>query len=123
MKPETAAALRKLDSRQACELVAFMAELMPPEEFCNALNVPAKDESSDTLSEHGSPIYDELIERFSEDIPREMLRLDELHEAICEGRAQDALDILIDATGENLRPARQQNYLFPHRAPILKLEF
>lgn len=41
---------------------------------------------------------------------------DRLHEAICEGRKQDAIDILNKILpAANLRPAHIQNDLFPNR--------
>lgn len=45
-----------------------------------------------------------------------LLDIDRLHEAICEGRKQDAIDILNDILPDaNLRPAKIQNSLFPDR--------
>lgn len=42
--------------------------------------------------------------------------LDRLHEAICEGRKQDAIDILADMFPDHaLRSVRDQNALFPNR--------
>lgn len=40
-----------------------------------------------------------------------------LHDAICEGRRQDAIDILNDVTGENYRSVAEQRNLFPDRVP------
>jgi hypothetical protein len=125
MKPETAAALRKLDVRQSIELVRFMAELMSPQDFCDALlQTPKEPGDGYNLSANGDPIYAELLERFGGHlIDPDDLKIDQLHEAICEGRAQDVLDILTEATRENLRPVRDQNYLFPDRVRAIGWEF
>ena len=42
---------------------------------------------------------------------------DRIHDAICEGRRQDAIDILNDVTGGNYRSVREQANLFPDRVP------
>lgn len=39
----------------------------------------------------------------------------DLHDAICEGRRQDAIDILNEVTGDNYRSVREQANLFPGR--------
>lgn len=38
-----------------------------------------------------------------------------LHEAICEGRRQDAIDILNEISDERFRSVREQHNLFPDR--------
>lgn len=40
-----------------------------------------------------------------------------LHEAICEGRRQDAIDILNEDGEMYLRSVREQHNLFPDRVP------
>lgn len=40
-----------------------------------------------------------------------------LHEAICEGRRDDAIDILNEITGDNFRNVATQRNLFPDRVP------
>lgn len=40
---------------------------------------------------------------------------DRLHEAICENRRDDAIEILNQLTGERFRPVREQHNLFPER--------
>ncbi|TPM39349.1 hypothetical protein FJ951_26950 [Mesorhizobium sp. B2-2-3] len=42
---------------------------------------------------------------------------DRLHDAICEGSRQDAVDILNDITNGRLRSVREQRNLFPDRVP------
>jgi hypothetical protein len=40
-----------------------------------------------------------------------------LHDAICEGRRQEAVDILKEVTGQDFRSVAQQHNLFPGRVP------
>lgn len=40
-----------------------------------------------------------------------------IHEAICEGRRQDAIDILNEITGDHFRSVAEQHNLFPDRIP------
>lgn len=124
MKPQTEKALRGLDRRQRIELVAFMADICTTDEFIDALH---KDQNrANVLSSDGEAVYSELLTTYGDHlIDRDEAEgdFDRMHEAICEGRAQDALDLLASITGLDFRPAAVQNRLFPARAPTLTLEF
>lgn len=123
MKPETATALRKLDRRQRIELVTFMLELMDADEFVAAM---AHETKKDELSDDGDAVFQELLNEYGDHLVDTNVierDIDLAHEAICEGRRQDAIDILADALGFEFRPAYAQDRLFPHRAPSLLLDF
>jgi hypothetical protein len=57
------------------------------------------------------------LESEIEQMPDFHVDADRLHDAICEGRRQDAIDILNDITGGQLRSVREQRNLFPGRVP------
>jgi hypothetical protein len=64
--------------------------------------------------------HDDEIGKFeseTEQMPDFHVDADRLHDAICEGRRQDAIDILNDITGGQLRSVREQRNLFPGRVP------
>jgi hypothetical protein len=64
--------------------------------------------------------HDDEIGKFESEIeqmPDFHVDADRLHDAICEGRRQDAIDILNDITGGQLRSVREQRNLFPGRVP------
>ena len=113
MKPEMEKGLRAADIQTQVEIVELLAEIMPPGKFVDALL--AEDL---TLTDDGEKIavalpidHDELVaDFFGDDIHR-------LHDAICEGRRQDAVDILASITGEKLRSVSAQHNLFPERVP------
>lgn len=116
MKPETAAALRNLDRRQRVELVAFMADLMSAEEFVEALEHKPGDARDTVLTKDGELITNHLLESYFDHlVDVETPEVDQLHEAICEGRQQDAVDLLTAITGFDFRSVSTQNRLFPHR--------
>lgn len=114
MKPETRTAITNLDVEKQQELVALLAELMTDEEFIAALHKENGDPTTD-----GNAIISALVDMddVRDDIMGEFLEdADRIHEAICEGRKQDAIDLLNQMIPEaNLRPAAVQNSLFPDR--------
>lgn len=124
MKPETAKALRQMDPEKQVELVRFMADIMATETFVQGLHKgrPAAELLSDDgeavfaelLSDHGGHLFDR--DEAAPDFER-------LHEAICEHRAQDAIDILTSITGTDYRPASVHEFLFPRRVVAIRLEF
>ena len=115
MKKETADHIQEMDVEKQKELVAFLAKVMDAESFCEALETV-----SDTLTPDGLAVFEEMLSRWPNDADEEKASLDmdadRLHEAICEGRKQDAIDILNDIIpSANLRPVSTQNSLFPNR--------
>lgn len=68
-----------------------------------------------TNSDHGDEISD--LENKIAAMPDFNADADRLHDAICEGRRQDAIDILNDIVDGGLRSVREQNNLFPDRVP------
>lgn len=50
-------------------------------------------------------------------ISERMQRIVRLHEAICEGRRDDAIDILNEMTEWQLRSVAEQHHLVPDRVP------
>lgn len=55
----------------------------------------------------------------SEKSAENFLRMDvnQIYDAICENRRDDAIEILSEITGERLRSIREQHNLFPDRVP------
>ena len=113
MKPETEEALRARTKEQMQEIVRLMADELDAEDFVAALC------DDGDLTGDGDEIFEYLATEFglsSEQILTEDMA-DRLHEAICEGRRQDAVDLLNEITGRHHRTVEAQENLFPHRAP------
>jgi len=99
------------------EIIALLAETMTTQDFVEALENTDGDWTTDgeliadfisDAAERGD-IRDEIMSEF-------ITEADRMHEAICEGRKQDAIDILNAILPEaGLRPAHVQNDLFPNR--------
>ncbi len=115
MKPETEKAILARSTEEKQEIIALLAKHMDSDLFVGAL---LNDDSTEELSEHGADIWavlDELVDK-----PDAILSDDDasrLHDAICEGRRNDAIHILRDITGEFYRDVEAQNNLFPDRVP------
>lgn len=124
MKSETEKALRQMDPAKQVELVRFMADIMATETFMQALHKPPSD--GPELSDDGDAVFSELLEHYGGhlfDRYEYAPDFDRLHEAICENRAQDAVDILTEITGTDFRPVSAHSYLFPDRVTQIRLEF
>src|SRR5687768_3581877 len=105
MKPETAAALNKLDRRQRIEIVSHMIGIMDADEFVEAMTGPDV-RTKDELSVDGNAVFQELLNQYGDhliDTAEAEHEIDLACEAICEGRRQDALDLLADALGFEFR--------------------
>lgn len=116
MKPETEKAILARSNEEKQEIIALLAKHMEPDLFVGAL---IRDDSIDELSEDGAKIWvelDEFADRQDEVILSDY-DASRLHEAICEGRRNDAIHILRDVTGEFYRDVEAQNNLFPDRVP------
>lgn len=122
MKPETERALIALNDAAKREVIILLAKNMDPVAFAEAFY----DEDGDPTTE-GLAIIDQVAsddEPDKESIRDEVLSelvsdADILHEAICEGRKQDAIDILNTIIpGASLRPVKAQNSLFPQRVQV-----
>lgn len=127
MKQQTADFIRAMPLDKQQEIVRFMAQIMSVIEFCDALEKPRKASDDPELSSDGKAILDKLTERHqAEAIDLEEALadyVDPMHEAICEGRAQDALDLLNAAVpSAHLRDVATQNRLFPHRVMATELK-
>ena len=115
MKPETEKAILARSNEEKQEIIALLAKHMEPDLFVGAL---IKDDSIDELSDAGAKIWAEIDALVDE--PDAILSDDDatrLHDAICEGRRNDAIYILRDITGEFYRDVEAQNNLFPDRVP------
>lgn len=81
------------------------------------------DVSEDVIDANLAADKDEFdaIERENGELARKIADIsgeaNRLHEAICEGRRDDAIDILNEITGDNLRNVATQRNLFPDRVP------
>jgi hypothetical protein len=122
MKPATRSSLIGLSVAAKQEVVALLSQHLEPGEFVEALA-----DGKGNLTEQGAAIQSEISD---DDDPKETRdawlaevkanladQFTPIHEAICEGRKQDALDLLfaIVPTGVTWRTADVQNHLFPHR--------
>ena len=117
MKPETKRAMLAQPVEIQQEIIALLAETMTTQDFVEALENTDGDWTTDgeliadfisDAAERGD-IRDEIMSEF-------ITEADRMHEAICEGRKQDAIDILNAILPEaGLRPAHVQNDLFPNR--------
>ena len=90
-------------------------------EVVEALETIAGDEPEDDAAVLAGKLNEELAD-FLEDYDPDSANIDDgdldrMHEAICEGRRQDAIDILNELTGANLRSISAQRNLFPNRVP------
>lgn len=116
IKEETKTAIREkpLDYRQA--LLRFIYSTMTATEFADAFWDTAEDEWSDSAQE----IADAFEADLPEPDPWEMDGDDasRMHDAICEGRRDDAIAILQELFPyERLRSVAEQRNLFPDRVP------
>jgi hypothetical protein len=121
MKPETRKALIGLSTEAKQEVITLLSQHMDPEEFANAFYDDNGDPTTEGLAiidhvqnddENEDAVRDEIISGLIDDA-------DILHAAICEGRKQDAIDILNSLIPEaNLRRVSTQNYLFPERVHV-----
>lgn len=101
------AIVRQADKDQSVRAVAILAEELDAEDFVEGL------EDGNDLSRRGEKIYEQMSLHFEPNADLGGL----IHEAICEGRSQDAIDLLGEMTGEQFRTVEAQTNLFPHRAP------
>lgn len=113
IKQETKIALREkpLEYRQA--LLRFVYTTMSADDFAGAF--------WDADAEVWTDEADEIAEAFEAEIAEpDANYLDasdatRLHEAICEGRRQDAIDILNEISDERFRSVCEQHNLFPDK--------
>lgn len=113
LKDTTKEAIRALDFETQQELVRFIAEVMQPRGFARSFY----DKDDLDWTQMGMDIADEFgaeIERPPEPTIDEETAA-RLHEAICDGRRQDAIDILTEEAGVQFRSVREQANLFPER--------
>jgi hypothetical protein len=121
MKPETRKALIALSVEAKREVIVLLAQHMSAQEFSLAFFDEDGDPSTEGALiiqecandvESESDVRDEIMSELVSDA-------DILHAAICEGRKQDAIDLLNKLIPEaNLRPAKVQNHLFPDRVQL-----
>lgn len=141
MRPETGKGLRAASSETRREILLLLCELMGAEEIVSTFGkcadedflpnvvshmsaemtveafVSGLSETDEDLDDNGQAILDYMIENFAPDPPPELTEQDaaRLHDAICEDRRQDAIDIMNEITGYGFRSVREQANLFPSR--------
>lgn len=74
-------------------------------------------ESGNAVDKDGYDHANAEIGRLDREINYINIAASRLHDAICEGRRQDAIDILNDITNGQHRSVREQRNLFPDRVP------
>lgn len=117
MKPETEKGLRAASVETQKEIVKLLADIMAAEDFADPL---FEVDSADGLTAQGQAIFNELSddeekEAEETDSTIDDSQLDRLHEAICENRKEDAIDILREISGDYFRTVPEQKHLFPGR--------
>ncbi len=114
MKPETEKALRAASTELRQEILSLLADLMTAEDF-----VAPFTDLDDELTVCGLEILDAFREIADDDEPEISLgQIDRLHEAICDGRKQDAVDILSDISGRREWSVDEYANLFPGRVTL-----
>lgn len=115
IQEDTKASIRDkpLSYRQA--LLRFIYSTMAAGEFASAFWDDEKNEWSATAGAIADAFEAELPEPPPYELPAD--HAVRLHEAICEGRRQDAIDALNDIAGDNYRSVAEQHSLFPGRVP------
>lgn len=118
MKADTAAAIAALKTEGKQELVRYLGDLMRPEEFVASFLRDPKDGGED-YTDKGEKIAEAFAD-MSDAVSIGGLQTvaDELHAAICEGRRQDAVDILTRELPLSLMPVRAYINLFPNRIEL-----
>lgn len=116
LKSETQAAIRAMgiDSRQ--NLLRFIYSTMTASEFVGAF-----EHDDGSFTDDGNSIADAFEAEIPDAEPDNSefeLAAERLHEAICEGRRQDAVDILNEVTDLNFRTVAAQMNLFPDRITL-----
>lgn len=111
LKPETQAAIQKMPLENRQNLLRFILTTMDAAKFAAAFC-----DADGDLTETG----DQVAEAFGNKLPDEFEEenCDRLHEAICEGRRQDAVDLLNEITGMSRRSVAAQMNLFPDRITL-----
>ena len=118
MKPETRAAMLKQPLAIKQEIIALLADDLDASDFCDALM------DKDGLTDDGEEIRDELAddderEAWLDEVKGDLAdQFTPIHEAICEGRKQDAIDMpvaIIPTSVNYWRSVAEQNRLFPDR--------
>lgn len=98
-------AVKKAPLSEQKEAIAWMAAHMSAASFMAEMAQSDMDELLDELQPN--VIVPELL-------PDNANRL---YDAICEGRRDDAIEIITEITGERFRSIREQHNLFPDRVP------
>ena len=113
MKPETEKGLRAASRETQIEIVKLLSEILTADSFVQGLT---RGDDHETLTADGEAIFEGLSEQFGDDDPTlDESQLVRLHEAICENRKEDAIDVLREVSGEYLRTVPEQKHLFPGR--------
>jgi len=112
MKDETKKGLENAPLELRQEIIAFLADLMTPSQFAGSfVSAGEMSDVGEAIAECIMPDDDDEYSTLSD------ANAERLHEAICEGRRDDAIDILNEVTGDNFRNVATQRNLFPDRVP------
>lgn len=106
-------------------VVDALSKEMEPDDFMAGLMADSEPGEDDRLTDKGTAIFTSLIENFGPDEPEPAIDAGEyeftrLHEAICDGRRDDALTLLDDITDGRygLMPFNAYASIFPERVSL-----
>jgi hypothetical protein len=117
IKPETQMAIKALPLENRQNLLRFIYTTMKADQFAAAF----LDGEGDQTEEHKEISVAFAGDADDDDEPDNSefeLAAERLHEAICEGPRQDAIDILNEVTDLNFRSVAAQMNLFPDRITL-----
>lgn len=103
-----------IDGMEICDVVSCLRTWPKYDEFLDIMADECVDEDLVVSLSAMDDMREELAEA-RVDAGNLEIDVERLHEAICEGRHQDAIDILAEATNSNLRSLSSMKNLFPNR--------
>lgn len=117
IKYETRVALREKPLEYHQAMLRFLYSIMDADDFSGAFWNDVEQEWTAEAEAIAEAFEADLPEPEDDDDPIDPKDADRLHDAICEGRRDDAIQILNDITGDRFMSIREQHNLFPDRVP------
>lgn len=117
IKQETRVALREKPLEYHQAMLRFLYSIMSADDFAGAFWNDVEQEWTGDAEAIADAFEADLPEPEDELDAIDPAEADRLHAAICEGRRDDAIEILNDIAGERFMSIREQHNLFPDRVP------